>query len=265
MYEVANTGDGSDLLTELFGIKDTFENPKPIEIIKLFLTHTIEEGDTFLDFFSGSGTSAHALYEFGAEKKVNCNFIQVQWEEACKKGKPASNLGYKTIDEFGQERIRRAAAKIKSKYTDYHGDLGFKHYTLQDIPQDTLDRLELFDPNGVVGEEDILDRFGKDTVLETWCVKDGYGFGANVSELPLADYKAYHCGSHLYFIEGDGFDENAMIALIDKYHSNPSFNPQNIVLFGYSFAYTQVDMLKKNLATLRDSAKNLNMNLDIRY
>lgn len=151
-----------------------------------------------------------------------------------------------TIDNIGQERIRLYAKKIRDEHPEYQGDLGFKHYTLQDIPQDTLDRLELFDPNGVVGEEDILDRFGKDTVLETWCVKDGYGFGANVSELPLADYKAYHCGSHLYFIEGDGFDENAMIALIDKYHSNPSFNPQNIVLFGYSFAYTQVEMLKKN-------------------
>ena len=117
----------------------------------------------------------------------------------------------------------------------------------------------------MIGEEDVLDKFGKDTVLETWCVKDGYGFGANVSELKLANYTAYHCGSHLYFVEGIGFDENAMIALIDKYHSNPAFNPQNIVLFGYSFSFTQIEMLKKNLATLSDSAKNLNMNLDIRY
>jgi DNA modification methylase len=265
MYEVANTGDGSDLLTELFGIKDTFENPKPIEIIKLFLTHTIEEGDIFLDFFSGSGTSAHALYEFEAEKKVKCSYIQVQLKEDCKTGKPAFNLGYKTIDEFGQERIRRAASKIKAEHPDYQGDLGFKHYTLQDVPQNTLDKMETFDPTGMFGDGNILEEYGKDTVLETWCVKDGYGFGANVSELKLADYTAYHCGSHLYFVEGNGFDENAMIALIDKYHSDPSFNPQNIVLFGYSFSFIQVEMLRKNLATLSDSAKNLNMNLDIRY
>ena len=83
--------------------------------------------------------------------------------------------------------------------------------------------------------------------------------------MKLADYTAYHCGSHLYFVEGNGFDENAMITLIDKYHSDPAFNPQNIVLFGYSFSFTQVEMLRKNLATLSDSAKNLNMNLDIRY
>ena len=170
-----------------------------------------------------------------------------------------------TLDYIGYERICRAASKIKAEHPDYQGDLGFKHYTLQDVPQNTLDKMETFDPTGMFGEGDILQSFGKDTVLETWCVKDGYGFGANVSELKLADYTAYHCGSHLYFVEGNDFDENAMIALIDKYHSDPSFNPQNIVLFGYSFSFIQVEMLRKNLATLSDSAKNLNMNLDIRY
>jgi hypothetical protein len=170
-----------------------------------------------------------------------------------------------TLDYIGFERIRRAAAKIREENPLFAGDLGFKHYTLQDVPQNTLDKMETFDPTGLFGEGDILQLFGKDTVLETWCVKDGYCFGANVSELKLADYTAYHCGSHLYFVEGNGFDENAMIALIDKYHSDPAFNPQNIVLFGYSFSFTQVEMLRKNLATLSDSAKNLNMNLDIRY
>lgn len=267
LYDVANTGDGSDVLTELFGVKDTFENPKPIEIIKVFLSHTIEEGDVFLDFFSGSGTSAHALYSFIIEKKFNCKFIQVQCKEECRKGKPAYNLGYRTIDEFGQERIRRAAAKIREEnplFAEEH-DLGFKHYTLKDVPQNMLDKMETFDPNGLYGEEDILKQFGKETVLETWCVKDGYGFGAVIEELPLDNYTAYHCGGHLYFIEGENFGEKAMIDLIDLYHRDPAFNPQNIVVFGYGFSFTQVEMLKKNLATLNDSAKNLKINLDIRY
>ncbi len=267
LYDVANTGDGSDLLTELFGVKDTFENPKPIEIIKVFLSHTIEEGDVFLDFFSGSGTSAHALYSFVIEKNFNCTFIQVQCKEECRKGKPAYNLGYRTIDEFGQERIRRAAAKIREEnplFAEEH-DLGFKHYTLKDVPQNMLDKMETFDPNGLYGEEDILKQFGKETVLETWCVKDGYGFGAVIKELSLDNYTAYHCGGHLYFIEGENFGEKAMIDLIDLYHRDPAFNPQNIVVFGYGFSFTQVEMLKKNLATLNDSAKNLKINLDIRY
>ena len=144
-------------------------------------------------------------------------------------------------------------------------DFGFKHYTLQNVDKNTLDQMEKFELESMFSDEDILQKFGKETVLETWCVKDGYGFGANVVELQLAKYTAYHCGSHLYFVSGECFDENAVIALIDKYNSEPSFNPQNIVLFGYSFTFTQTEMLRKNLNTLKDSFKNLNINIDVRY
>ncbi len=258
------TRTGKTDFTELFSVA-YFSSPKPIKLIYILANVITKKSDIVLDFFSGSATTAHAVMKLNSEDGGNRKFIMVQISEQTAKDSEARKAGFETIDQIGQERIRRAASKIKAEQPDYQGDLGFKHYTLQDVPQNTLDKMETFDPTGMFGEGDILQSFGKDTVLETWCVKDGYGFGANVSELKLADYTAYHCGSHLYFIEGEGFDENAMIALIDKYHSDPSFNPQNIVLFGYSFSFTQVEMLNKNLATLSDSAKNLNMNLDIRY
>ena len=253
------------LLESLFGAKKIFDNPKPLLSLQRILKFVTNTDCIILDFFSGSATTAHAVMKLNSEDGGSRKFIMVQIPEQTPKDSEARKAGYETIDQIGQERIRRAASKIKTEHPDYQGDLGFKHYILQDVPQNTLDKMETFDPTGMFGEGDILQSFGKDTVLETWCVKDGYGFGANVSELKLADYKAYHCGSYLYFVEGEYFDENAMIALIDKYHSDPSFNPQNIVLFGYSFSFTQVEMLRKNLATLSDSAKNLNMNLDIRY
>ena len=277
--EVGGNTNASDEIKELFDDKKVFDYPKPTTLLVNLFERAVNKGDTVLDFYSGSASSADAILQMN-NKGVNSDikYIMVQLPEKIydivngaevpKKQKAsvaAFNMGFRTIDQIGQERIRRAAAKIRKNNPLFAGDLGYKHYTLQDVPQNTLDRLELFDPKGMIGEEDVLDKFGKDTVLETWCVKDGYGFGANVSELKLANYTAYHCGSHLYFVEGIGFDENAMIALIDKYHSNPAFNPQNIVLFGYSFSFTQIEMLKKNLATLSDSAKNLNMNLDIRY
>ena len=163
------------------------------------------------------------------------------------------------------QEIETLKSKIESKrnalkYTDF----GFKHYTLQDVSQNTLDKIEKFDPNDVFTDNDILQQFGRETVLETWLVRDGYGFGAKAAELKLAGYTAYHCGSHIYFID-EGFDENAMIALIDRYHSDTAFNPQNIVLFGYSFDLPQTEDLKRNLKTLEDSAKNLKINFEIRY
>lgn len=262
-----NKNGVSDL--EELSMDSYFSYPKPVSLIREFVfgisNKTKKESDIVLDFFSGSATTAHAVMKLNSEDGGNRKFIMVQIPEQTPQNSEARNAGYETIDQIGQERICRAASKIKAEHPDYQGDFGFKHYTLQDVPQNTLDKMETFDPNGLYGEEDILEKFGKDTVLETWCVKDGYGFGASVTELKLANYTAYHCGSHLYFIEGERFDENAMIALIDKYHRDVAFNPQNIVLFGYSFSFAQVEMLKKNLATLIDSAKNLNINLDIRY
>jgi hypothetical protein len=95
-------------------------------------------------------------------------------------------------------------------------------------------------------------------------VKDGYGFGAKVQEVKLANYKAYLCGKHLYFIEA-GIDENDMVALLDKYQQESAFSPENIVVFGYSFNFSQTEMLRKNLFVLKDSHKNLKANFDIRY
>ena len=43
------------------------------------------------------------------------------------------------------------------------------------------------------------------------------------------------------------------------------FNPQNIVVFGYSFNFVEMENLKTNVKILRDSEKNLKINLDIRY
>lgn len=281
--DVETTTNGTELLKKMFDNKAVFSNPKPVGLIERVLELGTKDSCYILDFFSGSGTTAHSVLLKNSENQGgNIKFIAVQLPEDLDESLKNANDDNReflsnavsicdsigkphTLDYIGYERIRRAAAEIKQSKPDYKGDLGFKHYILKDVPQNTLDRLEIFDPNGFIGEEDILEKFGKKTVLETWCVKDGYGFGANKVELQLAKYNAYQCGSHLYFISGEDFDENSIIALIDKYNSDSAFNPQNIVLFGYSFGFTQVEMLKKNLNTLKDSAKNLNINLDIRY
>ena len=282
--DVETTTNGTDLLKKIFDGKSVFSNPKPVGLITRVLELGAKEDCYVLDFFSGSATTAHSVLSFNSKYTFNVKFIVVQIPEDLDISLNKANDDNReyilnsiricedihkphTLDYIGYERIRRAAAKIREENPQFANehDLGFKHYTLKDVPQNMLDKMETFDPNGLYGEEDILKQFGKETVLETWCVKDGYGFGADIKELSLANYSAYHCGGHLYFIEGENFGEKAMIDLIDLYHRDPAFNPQNIVVFGYGFSFTQVEMLKKNLATLNDSAKNLKINLDIRY
>ena len=57
-----------------------------------------------------------------------------------------------------------------------------------------------------------------------------------------------------------------MVALFEIFDNSPSFNPENIVLFGYSFIeWSITEMLEKNLKILNDSEKNLKINIDVRY
>ena len=239
--------------------KQLFKNPKPVELIEHLLSFM--QGDDFyiMDFFSGSGTTAQAILNQNVRSQHHYKYIMVQWPEACKE---TSEAGYKTIDEIGQERIRRAAAKLKEQYPDTDADLGFKHYTLQDISATALDRITGFIPEENLIFQNIHEEFGVETILRTWMVKDGYGFIAHPHELILDKYRAWYCGKHLYLIE-PGLTEGAVCRLFEKYTEEGGFVPDKIIMFGYSFNLTELNMIKLNLSTLRDG--NLTPNLDIRY
>ena len=128
LYNLANTGDGSNVLTNLFGKKDTFENPKPVELLKLLLACSINSTDIVLDFFSGSATTAHATMQLNAEDGGNRKFIMVQLPEETDEKSEAYKAGYKNICEIGKERIRRAGAKIKEEngMMAQNLDIGFR-------------------------------------------------------------------------------------------------------------------------------------------
>lgn len=127
LYDIANTGDGSNVLTEIFGRKDIFENPKPVELVKLLLSYNTVSNDIILDFFSGSATTAHAVMQLNAEDGGNRNrkYIMVQLPEPTSEDSEAYKAGYRNICELGKERIRRAAKKIKEE-TNADIDYGFR-------------------------------------------------------------------------------------------------------------------------------------------
>lgn len=100
----------SSELTALFGGK-VFDMPKSPEVIKRMLGFTTKDA-LILDFFSGSGSTAHAIMEANAEDGGTRKFIMVQLPETCADDSEAVKAGYKTICEIGKERIRRAGKKI---------------------------------------------------------------------------------------------------------------------------------------------------------
>lgn len=250
-------------LKELFDGVAVFETPKPVKLIKYLFNMAIKDG-LVVDFFGGSSSTAHAIMEMNLDNK-NLHYILVQWQEECKPDSEAFKAGYKTIDQIGMERIKRAAKKIKEANPLFSGDLGFKHYTLEEPKQDALLLMEQFDPisNNITTLS--VDDFGLETVLRTWLVADGYGLTEDAEEVTLGRYKAYWKGDHLYLVNPDhDFDASSIAALIDKYNGE-QFSPHNIVIFGYSFDFTHREELQKNLRTLKEGNKTLTVNLDVRY
>ena len=95
-----------------------FDNPKPINLMKYLVNVSVGKDDFVLDFFSGSGTTAHAVMQLNAEDGGHRKFIMVQLPEKCDEKSEAYKAGYKTICEIGKERIRRAGKKIREENTD---------------------------------------------------------------------------------------------------------------------------------------------------
>lgn len=249
-------------IKDLFDGVAVFETPKPVELINI-LTKMASGNDIVVDFFSGSASTAESIMRRNLDG-LQRKYIMVQWQEKCKEDSEAYKAGYRTIDEIGQERIKRVAAKIREENPLFAGDLGFKHYTLRDVSDDVLDKLEAFDPRVSGFANNIQEEFGRETVLETWKVNDGYGMNAKVEPVQLADYTAYQCGDHIYLTD-EGMSDEAVTALVDKYGEQSDWGPHYVVLFGYSFNFGTTDALKKNLPLLNEGEKQIKINIDIRY
>ena len=265
--EVGHSQEGAQEVVKLFNGQGVFDGPKPIRLLKRLITlANLEPNSTILDFFSGSGTTADAVMQLNAEDGGNRHFIMVQLPEIIEESKPAYKAGYHTIDQIGRERIIRAAKKIREENPNTTADLGFRHFILDEPSGKQLDEIIDYDPNldRIAIENNLVEQFGAGTVLTTWLVRDGYGFTSEATPIKFGTYTGYHMGKHLYLID-KGLDNTAIEAIVTKFDSDPAFNPENVVLFSYSFTWTEMGSLQTNLKRLKATEKNLKINFDIRY
>jgi hypothetical protein len=266
---------------EKLGMEGLFSNPKTVFLLNYLLQLISGDNNYIMDFFSGSATTAEAVFQSNIALTKKNRFIMIQLPEDLDESVQRTSGATKetierdinfleenhyphTLDFIGFERIKRAAKQIAEANPLFKGDLGFKHYTLESFEPDTIDRLYDFDMNSEMNDNDILSKFGAKTVLTTWLCRDGYGLNPKVSEVKLKDYTAYLCGKHLYLLDAD-FYQDEMAELIDKMaDTTQNFNPDVIVVFGYGMGYSTRLMLDKNLRALADARGN-KISLDVRY
>lgn len=236
--------------------KGIFEYTKPIQLIQKLMDIANSSGETIMDFFSGSATTAHAVMQLNAEDGGNRKYILVQIPEQIKEDKPAYKAGYRTIDEIGRERIRRAAKKIKEE-TGVDIDYGFKTYSLEKLEDEILTNLDYFDDNPKLVSDDMVGVFdtdkakGKDAILSTYLVLDGYGLSVNSEEYKLNTYVANKVRNSIYIIE-DGLVSEDVMELIKRIETL-ELDITRVVVYTPSLDFHVLHELKKNLSNLRNN------------
>ncbi len=165
--DFGGTYEGKKEINDLFGNDKIFIYPKSTKHILKLLEISVSTNDIILDFFAGSGTTAHAVMSLNAQDDGNRKFICVQWAEKTPEKSEAKKAGYDTIFDITQERIKRAGDKIiKDDITKQDLDIGFRTFeivedTKQKIYQKSLedmtqDDLLAFTKNTVESSDDIL-------------------------------------------------------------------------------------------------------------
>jgi adenine-specific DNA-methyltransferase len=109
-YEFAGSNrNGKIEIRDLFDGEAPFETPKPSSLIQRLLQIVTDQDSLVLDFFAGSGTTAHAVLEQNRQDNGNRKFILVQLPEPIERGE------YKTIADITKERVRRVIKKLDAE------------------------------------------------------------------------------------------------------------------------------------------------------
>lgn len=189
---------------------DAFDTEKSVAIIQRIVEWLAPPNSIVLDFFSGSGTTAHAVIEANKNDNGQRRFIMVQLPENCGDNPSAIKHGYKSLCDLGEDRINRAGAKIAADIDKgneqlelgaepkLYPDLGFRVLRI-----DSSNFKDFYLTPGEISQESLFDfadnvkegRSDLDLLFEV-LPKLGIPYSAKIEERVLADKK-------VFFVDGD--------------------------------------------------------------
>ncbi|MBL9032638.1 MAG: site-specific DNA-methyltransferase [Phycisphaerae bacterium] len=183
---------------------DYFENPKDEGVIGKLVEFATEPDSLVVDFFAGSGTTAHAVLDLNKKDGGNRQFILVQLPEPVDPQSAAGKAGFKTIADICKERVRRVINRLDTEdegRLDLSGnaprpDRGFRVYSLAesnfkpwqaDGPKDG----ESLGKHMFEHVEHIREGRTEDDLLYEILLKSGFALTTPIETLTLAGRKVY--------------------------------------------------------------------------
>ena len=201
--EVGHTDEAKKQLKTLFDGSAPFDTPKPVRLMRRILDIASSDTCAVLDFFSGSASMAQAVMEKNAEDGGSRRFLLVQIPEE-------TSGQFSTLTEIGEERIRRAGAKIAADIDKEneqlelgaepkpYPDLGFRCLRI-----DSSNFKDFYLTPGKTAQENLFDfadnvkegQSDLDLLFEV-LPKLGIPYSAKIEERMLA-------GKKVFFVDGD--------------------------------------------------------------
>ncbi len=207
--DVGSNDTASRELRELFNSRRSLISfPKPTSLIRRLLQLAAYQKDAIvLDFFAGSGTTAHAVLSFNAEDGGTRRFIAVQLPESCSQESDAFEAGYSTISDVCKERIRIAGGRVRANagLTNPDLDVGFRVLKI-----DTSNIADVFYAPDAVNQTDLegfTDNIKPDRTPEDLLFQVMLDWGVDLA-LPIARQTIQ--GHEVFFVDG-----NALAACFD--------------------------------------------------
>lgn len=248
---------------------ETFISPKPVAMLKDLITYATnpKENAIILDFFAGSGTTAHALLKQNIEDGGNRKFICVQLPEEIEQSKEAYKVGYRTIFEITKDRIIKTSVKLAQDHPESYFAQGFKVFktcdnflpssNYRELKQLTLSQSDT--PPSTTGFDDAQ----LQDILTTWRGADKILLSENPNVINLRDYIAYGFG-HVLYLVNQGFNTTALKELIKKLDDEHEFQVSKLVILGHHFdskSQREIDEAMKNY----NNKKSIPVDVVVRY
>jgi len=245
---------GSNELKEIFPeMTQPFANAKTVKLLEDLISFACDGKGIILDFFAGSGTTAHTVFNLNNKNKTSYQFITIQLDEPTKEKTDALKHGYKTIYDLKKERLIRASQKNASQ--------GFKIFELMTDFREK-DETELTLSNHSFFDDVVLTPEQYNTLLTTWCVYDGSLLTTPIEDIELNGYKAHLCDGRLYLI-APNYTSEALKALLQKLDSDKDFAPNKVVFYGSNFESAKQMELNEALKSYANK-KSIDLDLVVR-
>ncbi len=224
-----HTEKGQAALEELIPGR-IFQSPKPVELIKTLVALCNDKNAIVLDFFSGSGTTAHAIIELNHKDGGTRRFILSQLPEK------TAHEEFPTIAHITRERVRRVISKLDKEDGSKKSNHGFRAFKLSssnfriwnaeqtpDDPAKLAEQLQLYADNS--GQA----RSEQDMLYEL-ILKSGLPLSATVTGIKVASATAW------------SVDNNKLLILLNKKVSREmlramiALQPQQMLCLDAAFA-----------------------------